>query len=226
MNNLNEKLILEEYRQRYEQYRMHNENRNKYIHFYFIFYFAFWALVGFSFKPEIKCFLNRYSISIETFLSFVFIMHAIFGSIFLLSLISFRQIQNREGETINMIRKCSSNNFIVNQLKYPLDRNIPCLGFIFTSQTPLVLLIFIMNLFSFLLYIWFSRFSLGICTTVWANAILSCLLAFQILIWIFIAIFILFWGPTTKSLVEINKILNNNLRKLIRRYLCPFEKNE
>ncbi len=154
-NLLKEKLVIEEFKQRYEQYRMHNENRNKYIHFYFIFYFAFWALVGFLFNSNVKCFLAKYCISVETFLAFAFIMHAIFGSIFFLSIISFRQIQNFEACTINKIRGFS--NRLRTRLKYPMDREIPNIQkkIIITSQTPLVVLIFMLNSLSFILSLLF-----------------------------------------------------------------------
>jgi hypothetical protein len=156
-NSLNDKLVIEEFRQRYEQYRMHNENRNKYIHFYFIFYFAFWGLVGFLFNSGVKCFLAKYCISVETFLAFAFMMHAIFGSIFFLSIISFRQIQSCEAKTLNMLRKLSNTLQCEDQVKYPWDREIPwnCKGITVTSQTPLVILIFLLNILSFFLSCFF-----------------------------------------------------------------------
>jgi hypothetical protein len=161
---LDEKLLLEEFRQRYEQYRMHNENRNKYIHFYFIFYFAFWGLVGFLFNSEVKCFLAKYCISVETFLAFAFIMHAIFGSIFFLSIISFRQIQNKEGAALHLLRGNSKILKYCLKAKYPWDREIPCTGITITSQTPLIFLIFMLNLISALLsLLFFCRFCISSC---------------------------------------------------------------
>jgi hypothetical protein len=165
-NLLKDKLVIEEFKQRYEQYRMHNENRNKYIHFYFIFYFAFWGLVGFLTKPESICLWKKLLCihSTDYLLALVFLAHAIFGSIFFLSIISFRQIQSREAETIHMIKGLSENSKLVKEIKYPWDRKIPCTKITVTSQTPLVLLIFMLNSLSFILSILFyCRFCIFSC---------------------------------------------------------------
>jgi hypothetical protein len=203
---LDEKLILEEYRQRYEQYRMHNENRNKYIHFYFIFYFAFWGLVGFLTKPESICLWKKLLCihSTEYLLALVFLAHAIFGSIFFLSIISFRQIQSCEAKTIHMIKGLSENSKLAKEkeIEYPWDREIPfnCSGITITSQTPLVLLILILNHLSFCLSFYFFN-------ELYYFAANNPACYFFAIFWVVVVIFKYVWYPKTLSYNDISKKL-------------------
>ena len=219
LNKLDEQLIVEEYRQRYQQYRMHNENRNKYIHFYFIFYFAFWGLIGFLANPELRCFWKIFPFgnSIESLLAFIFIVHAIFGSIFFLSIISFRQIQQREGRTINMIRglsdtlkdkeKKEKEKKEEVKVKYPWDREIKIIWkkILVTSQSPLVLLVLLLNHLSFAFSAWLFCKA---CKHIYITIPIGFTVIFGIIIYLFLKGKC--WQPKMLSFEQIKEKLGNN----------------
>ena len=93
-------LIVEEFIQRYNQYRWEDETRAKIINFYMFFYLAFFGLIGFL--SEHQSILKIMPFSEQTNLQYaiIFLIFASVGSIWLVSIISFRGIQILEGKTI------------------------------------------------------------------------------------------------------------------------------
>jgi hypothetical protein len=152
-NNIERDLIIQEFIQRYNQYRWEEETRSKFIHYYIIVFLAFYGLVGFLFNyphilqkfPFHDCLDRQYAL--------IFLLFSIIGTLWFLSIISLRQIQLLEGGTIKDIKK-QSKKLLIDQLKYPIDRKLPWLKkkyiFIF-SETPLVFAIFLLNQLTFIL---------------------------------------------------------------------------
>ena len=125
--------LIEELRQRYNQYRWLDETRTKFIQFYFIYVGMFWGVA------------NYLNIVREAWTSFAFAFSGIFFST---AIISFRSVQKRESETIRDIKK-SSDSLL--KFKYVTDRYLPWLKSQFFSTTPLVFLIVLINVLSFLI---------------------------------------------------------------------------
>lgn len=188
-------LIVEEFIQRYNQYRWEDDTRAKFINFYMIFYLAFLGLIGFL--SEHESILKNMPFSGQTQLQYaiIFLVFAFVGTIWLISIISFRSIQILEGRTIKDIKKLSP--YLIDNVRYPIDRRIPKTNKLIYSTTPLVSIIFILNEIAFLLSFYYFRRSgfAWYCNTSFYINILS----------IFLLIFYArFWRPSESSIKNLD----------------------
>jgi len=192
-------LIIEELIQRYNQYRWEDETRAKFINFFMIFYLALWGLIGFL--SEHESILKDMPFSGQTRLQYaiIFLVFAFVGTIWLTSIVSFRSIQLLEGRTIKDIKELSP--YLINNVRYPIDRRIPKTNKLIYSTTPLVSIIFILNEITFLLSFYYFRLS---CFPK-GQYISLCINVLSIAWLIFYA---RFWRPSESSLKDLdyNKI--------------------
>lgn len=188
-------LIVEEFIQRYNQYRWEDETRAKFINFYIIFYFAFFAIIGFLSEHESLLKLLPYSDNPHTQYALIFLSFSIIGSIWLISIISFRTVQLLEGRTIRDIKTLSP--FLLDNVRYPIDRRIPKTNKLIYSTTPLVFIIFLLNLVTFFLSIYFFNLS---CVPYWKNISIY-IAAISIAVMI---IWARFWRPSESSIRDLD----------------------
>ena len=153
-SDIEKQLIAEEFSQRYAQYRWEDETRTKFINFYLVIYLAFFGLIGYL--SEKKEMLESFPYKDDSNIQFaiIFLVFSIVGTLWLISIISFRSIQLLEGRTINDIKKRFST-FLMENVRYPIDRRIPKTNKLFYSTTPLILAVFILNEIAFLISIYF-----------------------------------------------------------------------
>jgi len=188
-------LIVEEFRQRYNQYRWEDETRVKFINFHIIFYLAFFGLIGFL--SEHQDILERMPFSEQPALqhAIIFLAFASLGAIWLISIVSFRSIQILEGRTIKDIKELSP--YLIDNVKYPIDRRIPKTNKLVYSTTPLVIIVFLLNQVPFWLsfyYFWLSCFPQGKYITLCIN-----LVSLVILI-----LYARFWQPSESSIKNLD----------------------
>ena len=157
-NNIKEDLIIQEFIQRYNQYRWEEATRSKFMHYYIIVFLAFYGLVGFLFKNP--CILKKLPFRNSPNLQYalIFLAFSIIGTLWLLSIISLRQIQLLENKTIKKIKE-KSKEFLIEEVEYPSDRTLPMIKIRIFSETPFVFAIFLLNLLTFFLSGYFFHFA-------------------------------------------------------------------
>jgi len=188
-------LIVEEFRQRYNQYRWEDETRAKFINFYIIFYLAFFGLIGFLFEHE--GILSRMPFGKQPDLQYgtIFLIFALLGTIWLISIVSFRSIQLLEGRTIKDIKQLSP--YLIDKVRYPIDRRIPKTNKLIYSTTPLVTIVFLLNQIPFWLSFYYFRFS---CFPQGKNIALC----INILSIAFLIFYARFWRPSESSIKNLD----------------------
>jgi len=155
--------LIEELRQRYNQYRWLDETRTKYIQFYFIYAGVFWGVANY---------LKVVEDSLAT------LIFAISGTFFSVAIISFRRIQKLESDTIRDIKKSSKS---LRKFKYVTDRHLPWIKSQFYSTTSLVFLIVIINLLSFFITAYKSYATNN--TLFWINYLIVSI--YMVFLWVF-----------------------------------------
>lgn len=199
-SDIEKQLIAEEFSQRYVQYRWEDETRSKFIDFYLVIYLAFFGLIGYLSEKTEMLGLFPYEDNPNIQFAIIFLVFSIIGTLWLISIISFRSIQLLEGRTIKDIKKRFST-FLMEDVRYPIDRRIPKTNKLFYSTTPLILAVFILNEIVFLISIYFfieAGFELSRNISVYVN----------ILCIIILIVYARFWKPKESSLknLDYNKI--------------------
>jgi hypothetical protein len=145
---IEKELIIEELRQRYNQYRWEENTRDKFIYSYIIFYLAFFAL--FRFLIDHRYLLGYFPGNDPNIqYAFIFLFLAVIGTIWLVSIISFKKAQIVEGRTILDIEKLSP--YLADKIGWPEVGKI----WKTNSTSPLAFIIFLLNETLFLLSIYF-----------------------------------------------------------------------
>ena len=201
-SDIEKQLIAEEFSQRYVQYRWEDETRSKFIDFYLVIYLAFFGLIGYLSEKTEMLGLFPYEDNPNIQFAIIFLVFSIIGTLWLISIISFRSIQLLEGRTIKDIKELSK--FLMEYVTYPIDRQIPKTNKLIYSTTPLTWVVFILNEITFLISIWFfikaelERWYLSPYISVVIN----------VLCVIILIVYARFWRPKLKSLKDLdyNKI--------------------
>ncbi len=145
---IEKELIIEELKQRYNQYRWEEDTRDKFIYSYMIFYLAFFALFRFLID-------HRYLLSYfpgddpNMQYAFIFLFLAVIGTIWLISIISFKKAQILEGRTIYDIEKLSP--YLADKIRWPEVGKIWKIN----NTSPFAFIVFLLNETLFLLSIYF-----------------------------------------------------------------------
>lgn len=187
-------LIVQEFIQRYNQYRWEDDTRAKFINFYIIFYLAFFALIGFLSQHEKFLQLFPYGHCPNQQYALIFLVAAFLGTLWLISIISFRSIQILEGKTIKNIKELS--RFLMD-IKYPIDRRIPKVNKFIFSTTPLVLVVFLLNEINFILSIYFFKLA-GVPYSKNISIYIN------VFIVVVIIIYACFWRPKVSSIKDLD----------------------
>jgi len=149
MEGLEKELIVEELRQRYNQFRWEEDTRDKFIYSYMFFYLIFFAIFRFSIhhRSLLSYFPGGSNINIQYSLIFLFL--AIVGVFWLVSIINFKKTQRLEGRTIQDIEHLSP--YLADKLNSPGYKKLMGTN----ESSPLVFVVFLLNEIFFLLSIYF-----------------------------------------------------------------------
>lgn len=150
MEGLEKELIIEELRQRYNQFRWEEDTRDKFIYSYIFFYLLFFAIFRFSIHHRSLLSLFPGGSNINMQYSLIFLFLAIIGVFWLVTIISLKKTQRFEGRTIQDIEHISP--YLTNKVSSPIY-NKKLMGK--NESTPLVFVVFLLNEVFFLLSIYF-----------------------------------------------------------------------
>jgi hypothetical protein len=149
LEGLEKELIVEELRQRYNQFRWEEDTRDKFIYSYIFFYLFFFAIFRFSIHHRALLSLLPGGGNINIQYSLIFLFLAVIGAFWLVSIISFKKTQRFEGRTIQDIERLSP--YLADKMNSPIYKKLMGKN----ESSPLVFVVFLLNEVFFLLSIYF-----------------------------------------------------------------------
>jgi len=201
VNGIEKELIVQEFVQRYNQYRWEDETRSKFINFYMIFYLGFFGLIGYLMEHEDV--LKQFGGCHKAQYAVIFLIGAVIGTLWLIAIIRFRRVQRIEMKTICQIKKEKSQYLY--ELKVPVDIiKIGTKKAFFFSTTPLVIVIFLLNIIMIILSCRFFRW-----TCYLSDAWCKCILFGAVIVYFAtIVLSTWVWPPEWMSLAELDPETN------------------
>jgi hypothetical protein len=149
LEGLEKELIVEELRQRYNQFRWEEDTRDKFIYSYIFFYLVFFAIFRFSIHHRTLLSLLPGGGNINIQYSLIFFFLAVIGSFWLVSIISFKKTQRFECRAIQDIERLSP--YLTDKMNSPIYKRLMGKN----ESSLLVFVVFLLNEVFFLLSIYF-----------------------------------------------------------------------
>lgn len=115
----NDKFLLEEFKERYNQYRWLDESRAKFIHYYIILYVGFYTVLGYALGNSATLNNFPYKDNLNFQLGFLFLLALIVSSLIILGIENFRFMQIKGGIYLKQLVKISGSD----QLKTIWDKH-------------------------------------------------------------------------------------------------------
>lgn len=118
-----DEFLLEEFKQRYNQYRWLDETRAKFINYYIVLYIAFFTALGYAFTSDNP--MGKFPLRYETKLMLLFLLAFFVSTLIICAIENFRFIQRKESIYLDYIAEhAESEKLCAIQDERPKDLTI------------------------------------------------------------------------------------------------------